>query len=139
MTFYKGCNPYQSSARKEWLAKPKEGSESTAKFRTQDDCFNEIKVESRTLDGLIAQYGKPAYIKIDVEGAEEAAIKGLSTAIPMISWEFTYPEASEDSWRIARTLHGAPYHMRYFALAPPDPFEYVPPWNIFHCLSALEG
>jgi FkbM family methyltransferase len=41
-----------------------------------------------TLDSLIAQYGLPRYVKIDVEGFEIEVLKGLSRPVPYLSVEF---------------------------------------------------
>ena len=46
------------------------------------------RVRMVTLDGLIAQYGVPRYIKIDVEGFEIDVLAGLSQPVPLISVEF---------------------------------------------------
>jgi FkbM family methyltransferase len=51
-----------------------------------------VQVEMTTADELVATYGKPAFIKIDVEGYELEVLKGLSQPIPMISFEYTVPE-----------------------------------------------
>jgi FkbM family methyltransferase len=48
----------------------------------------QIPVTVTTLDTLIAQYGKPAFCKIDVEGAELDVLQGLSQAIPALSFEY---------------------------------------------------
>jgi FkbM family methyltransferase len=48
-----------------------------------------VDVQARTLDELIAQYGAPAFIKIDVEGAEYDVLCGLSQPVPALSFEFT--------------------------------------------------
>ncbi|MGB0498429.1 MAG: FkbM family methyltransferase, partial [Rubricella sp.] len=45
-------------------------------------------VRVTTLDALIARFGPPAYIKIDVEGAELAVLEGLSRRVPLISVEY---------------------------------------------------
>lgn len=45
-------------------------------------------VEITTLDALIALYGVPHFCKIDVEGFEENALRGLSSPIPLVSFEF---------------------------------------------------
>ncbi|MEO8474054.1 MAG: FkbM family methyltransferase, partial [Chryseolinea sp.] len=50
------------------------------------------KIDVTTLDSVITKYGLPAFCKIDVEGVEEDVIMGLSTAIPVISIEYTAPE-----------------------------------------------
>jgi FkbM family methyltransferase len=49
----------------------------------------EMEVACTTLDGLIAQYGVPAFAKIDVEGFEDMVLAGLSQAVPALSFEFT--------------------------------------------------
>ena len=41
-----------------------------------------------TLDVLIARYGVPAFVKIDVEGAEPAVLSGLTRVVPALSFEF---------------------------------------------------
>jgi FkbM family methyltransferase len=48
-----------------------------------------MTVPLTTLDVLIATHGEPAFIKIDVEGLEEAVLRGLSRAVPALSFEFT--------------------------------------------------
>ena len=49
----------------------------------------EITVRSVTLDGLIGRYGVPAFVKIDVEGYEDAVLAGLGRPVPALSFEFT--------------------------------------------------
>ena len=48
-----------------------------------------MPIEIVTLDGLIARYGTPAFIKIDVEGFEDAVLRGLSQPVKALSFEFT--------------------------------------------------
>lgn len=49
----------------------------------------QVPVTITTLDALIAQYGRPAFCKIDVEGAELDVLQGLSQALPALSFEYT--------------------------------------------------
>jgi FkbM family methyltransferase len=45
-------------------------------------------VEVTTLDALIATHGRPRLVKIDVEGFEDAVLRGLSTPVPWIAFEY---------------------------------------------------
>lgn len=48
-----------------------------------------LRVPLTTLDALIRRHGRPAFIKIDIEGFEAEALAGLSAAVPALSFEFT--------------------------------------------------
>jgi FkbM family methyltransferase len=48
-----------------------------------------ITVPCMTLDRLIAEHGRPAFIKIDVEGFEDRVLAGLREPVPALSFEFT--------------------------------------------------
>jgi FkbM family methyltransferase len=48
----------------------------------------QVPVTVTTLDNLIAQYGNPAFCKIDAEGAELDVLQGLSQALPALSFEY---------------------------------------------------
>jgi FkbM family methyltransferase len=48
-----------------------------------------VPVSVTTLDALIGKHGRPAFIKIDVEGFEHEALQGLSHAVKALSFEFT--------------------------------------------------
>jgi FkbM family methyltransferase len=64
-----------------------------------------ISVEATTLDQLIIKYGKPDFIKIDVEGYELEVIKGLSVPIKYISLECLFPEFKNEFYEILSLLN----------------------------------
>jgi len=88
------------------------------KFHAKNTCFNdwkklwptfnwkEVEIESTTLDALIGEFGKPIYIKIDVEGYEHKVLGGLSHRIDFISFEFTsgYWESFSESIKVIEKL-----------------------------------
>ncbi|MGY1604090.1 FkbM family methyltransferase [Geodermatophilus sp. SYSU D00815] len=50
-----------------------------------------ITVPLRTLDELIAEHGRPALVKIDVEGHEPGVVRGLTAARPSVFFEVNRP------------------------------------------------
>lgn len=75
--------PSVSTISQEWLGTVRQNR----RFRgVQWD--EQIPVTVTTLDDLISQYGKPAFCKIDVEGAELDVLQGLSQLIPALSFEY---------------------------------------------------
>jgi FkbM family methyltransferase len=52
------------------------------------DAVDSVEVPVTTLDAAILKFGVPDYCKIDVEGYELEVLKGLSQAIPVISYEY---------------------------------------------------
>lgn len=64
---------------------------------SQDPSFSRVEWDSTvpvsvvTLDSLIAEYGAPAFCKIDVEGYEVEVLRGLSTPVRALSFEYLPP------------------------------------------------
>ncbi len=56
------------------------------------DCS--VTVPMTTLDRLVAAYGRPAFVKIDVEGLEADIIGALSAPVPLLAFEYL-PAAPE--------------------------------------------
>lgn len=62
-----------------------------------------VEVDVTTLDRLIERYGVPAFVKIDVEGAEPAVLAGLSRPIAAVSFEYL-PDALDQVGACVRRL-----------------------------------
>jgi FkbM family methyltransferase len=64
----------------------------------------ELVVDTTTLDALIVDYGKPYYVKVDVEGHEVAVLRGLSQMVPLVSFEANLPEFLDETQACVRHL-----------------------------------
>jgi FkbM family methyltransferase len=85
--------PSISTISQEWLATVQQNRRfAGARWEEQ------IPVRVTTLDALIAQYGKPAFCKIDVEGTELDVLRGLSQPLPALSFEYI-PAVSKTALR----------------------------------------
>lgn len=74
-----------------------------------------IQVRLGTLDNLIAEYGAPDFCKIDVEGSESEVLRGLTRAVPALSFEYTQ-ERFEDVRVCLDWLSGlGPYRFNFSA------------------------
>ncbi len=76
-------NPTISTTSRDWHARSAR-TPGFERFRFEDP----VRVPQTTLDELIAQFGIPAFVKIDVEGSEDEALAGLSTPVAALSFEF---------------------------------------------------
>jgi len=67
--------------------------------------FSQTKsVETTTIDELIAQHGVPFFVKIDVEGHELSALRGLHRPVPSLSFEVNLPEFRPEGLECVRLL-----------------------------------
>jgi FkbM family methyltransferase len=62
------------------------------------------KIKVEIIENFITRFGKPIYIKIDVEGYEYEVIKGLKSAVPIISFEANLPEFCDETIQIIEYL-----------------------------------
>jgi FkbM family methyltransferase len=68
-----------------------------------------IEIESVRLDTLIARFGVPAFVKMDVEGSELRVLCGLTQALPALSFEYLPTALPEARACLARVLELGPY------------------------------
>ena len=71
------------------------------------------QVPVTTLDRLIGQFGAPAFVKIDVEGAEQQVLDGLSRAVPLVSFEYFPTQMDRALACIARLSTLGEYRFNY--------------------------
>lgn len=87
-----------SSLSKNWIESVKESG------RYSECTWDKTEtVPVVTLDSMISEYGKPSFIKIDVEGYEYKALSGLSQPVRTICFEFT-PEFIESTIKCIKYL-----------------------------------
>jgi FkbM family methyltransferase len=82
-----------------------------------------VKVKTITIDSLIELYGEPQHIKIDVEGYENVALKGLTHKSGMVSFEWG-EEEKENVIEGIDYLKSLGYNK--FALHESDDYTYTP-------------
>jgi FkbM family methyltransferase len=88
--FYKSNSHTLSSMSRKFIAKV--SKERFKEYRWDE----ELRVKTKTLDQMIDLYAKPKFIKIDVEGFEANVLRGLTQAVPYISFECT-PELIDEA------------------------------------------
>jgi FkbM family methyltransferase len=72
-----------------------------------------IEVETTTLDLLIARFGVPSFIKIDVEGGEPTVLAGLAQAVPALSFEYLPRAIDQVQACLARLSRLGPYRFNW--------------------------
>ncbi len=64
------------------------------------------EIQTITLGDLIKTHGVPIFIKIDVEGYEALALRGLKEPVPYLSFEVNLPDFLAEGRQCLEWLHG---------------------------------
>jgi FkbM family methyltransferase len=95
-----------NSLSQKWV---RELGRDSKRFGSRLEFSGRQQVETTTLESLIAEFGVPGYIKIDVEGHEPSVLRGLKRPVPLLSFEVNLPEflaEGLESIEILRRLSG---------------------------------
>lgn len=115
---YSTGNPMLTTLDAEWVdqARTTQGFSDIVWDRTDE-------VAVTTLDALIAEHGRPAFCKIDVEAAEADVLSGLNQPLPALSFEFLNGQQAraETCLDLLETLGKYEY-----ALSPAESFAFDP-------------
>jgi FkbM family methyltransferase len=74
------------------------------------------EVETISIEDLIAAYGVPFFVKIDVEGHELSVLRGMRQPVPYLSFEVNLPEFAREGLECVQVLG---------RLAPTGKFNYT--------------
>ena len=118
-----------STLNKDWFTNPK------SRFYGERNNILEIICKTITIDKLIEIYGKPDFIKVDVECAEYECISSLNTKIDILCFEWT-AEYNELSFKCLDYLENLGYTKFY--IQDTDNYTFRPPENEF-ILSILDA
>lgn len=103
----------KNTLSRKWVETLKQDDE---RFGQHHEFRQQATVETTTLDQLIATYGPPFFIKIDVEGHEVNVLRGLHSVVPYLSFEVNLPEFAQDGQACVEILNH---------LAPDGKFNYA--------------
>jgi FkbM family methyltransferase len=106
-----------SSLSDDWIATMRKRHGEFARLWARD-----VTVPMLTLDALVEHYGTPYFIKIDVEGAEESVLDGLSVQPPLLSFEFNGARPDDAAACLGHRVIG-PDSLFNVALEDPVEFE----------------
>jgi FkbM family methyltransferase len=94
-----------------------------------------ISVDVVTVDELVNRFGPPAFIKIDVEGFEEEVIRGITSPVKALSFEFT-PEYADAAACSIRHLGGlGPVELNF---SPGETMSFIRPQKWFSVETMVE-
>lgn len=121
LTLHVSSNTAISSMAPDWMNALK-GRDGWEQFRW--DTTQTVPVT--TLDALIAQHGRPAFVKIDVEGFELPVLQGLTSPVKALSFEYTPEYLSATRACIDLLMRSGPYR---FNFSVKESMEYaLPDW-----------
>jgi FkbM family methyltransferase len=101
-----------------------------------------IDVEVTTLDQIMADHGVPRFCKIDVEGFELEVLRGLSSPLPALSFEFTAPEETDKAVACLERIEQLGEHAYNYSMAETMTFaetEWLPRAGIRDVLTGIRG
>lgn len=103
-------NPTIATLSESWIAAvSREASFSGVRWRSAE------LVTVTTLDALIARHGLPQLCKLDIEGFEAEALRGLSRAVPVISFEYIPAAMNVARECVARLAELGRYEFNWFS------------------------
>lgn len=89
---------------RKWVDTLKEGKERFDRTLDRLEFADKRTVETTTLEHLTANHGTPFFVKIDVEGHELSALRGLRHPVPYLSYEVNLPEFREEGMECLNVL-----------------------------------
>ncbi|NDE14532.1 FkbM family methyltransferase [bacterium] len=106
-----------STLDKDWLSSPE------SRFGNYRTSIQEVTVPTKSIDALIAEYGMPDILKIDVEGAEHLVLQSLSIKVPLLCFEWAAEWKEKNIACINRLLE---LGFRQFAVQYEDKYTWRP-------------
>jgi FkbM family methyltransferase len=103
-TFYEADNSVLSTFSDEYIEKVENTRHKTSIWKKS------TQIQIVTLDELIAKYGNPEFIKIDVEGYEYEVLSGLNQKSGVISFEYNVPELINEVLNCIEKLYSLGYN-----------------------------
>ena len=111
----------------------------------QIDEARRVSVDVRTVDSVIAKYGVPDFLKVDVEGFETEVFAGLTQSIPLLCFEANLPEFQEETLTVIGRLQSIQPYYRFNAVTNDNSRTWAfPTWETAdgirnHVLSTRQG
>lgn len=122
-----------SSMSPEWI----DSMVASGIFRSHEEWPDVQDVPVSTLDALIAEYGLPAFVKIDVEGFESSVLRGLSRPLSALSfeWHRRFEEGPRSCLKLLNELGDYRYR-----ITVAEEMNWATPWLNAHSVeSAIAG